>query len=160
MKLVVTEILISIYYRLKNRKKGILQIGNIMTNNKKINLWLKRKNQNTIEGRTENYWIKIRRTKGYFDVLIGKKGEKAHIHYGLKPDYTYQFLEDRGKVKRVTQEKIKSEQERELIEKRVFNQKGEPQLIVQFRFNSRLENGNIHTYITGITLSERKYIKK
>ena len=125
---------------------------------KNVNIWLKKTNKNVINGRTKNYWIKIRRKsdKGYFDILIGKKGEQAHIHYGLKPDCGYKFLEDRGKVKRVIREKINKSQEKKLIDERVFNQKGEPQLIVKFRLHSRIKEGQVYTYIEGITLSERK----
>jgi len=126
---------------------------------KEINLWFKRKNKNTIEGRTTNYWIKVRRKAkhGYFDVLIGKKGEKAHIHYGLNPDYTYRFLEDRGKVKRVKREKIDQKGKNTLIDEQTFNKKGEPSLIVKIRFNSQIKNGQIHTYIEGIALLEKGY---
>jgi len=127
---------------------------------KEINIYLKKTKKNIIKGRTKNYWITIRRKagEGYFDVLIGKKGEDSHIHYGLYGNYTYKFLEDRGKVKRVTRERIKKNKEKELIDERVFSKKGEPQLIVKFRFNSRMKEGEIYTYIVGITLSERKII--
>ena len=124
---------------------------------KDLNLWLKKK-VNSIEGRTTNYWIKIRRKSGYFDILIGKQGEDPHIHYGLNPDHTYKFLQHRGKVKGVKTEILKQDGNRELVDERIFSKLGEPQLVVKIRLNMKMKEGKIYTYIEGITLSEKRIL--
>ena len=123
-----------------------------------VDLWIKRKSKNTIEGRTKHYWIKVRRKKGYFDILIGKKGEEPHIHDALYPNYEHKFLADRGKLKSVRREVIKKNKEAEIIEERTFGNRGEPRLIVKFRFNSRDKEGLLSTYLRGITLTEKRMI--
>lgn len=112
--------------------------------------------KNKIEGKTANYWINLRRDKGYFDVLVGKKGKEPHIHFGINPDFSYKFIEPRGKAKRIIREKIKPDGNKELIYEKDFGVKGEPRFIVQFRFNSHIKDGNLHTYLEGLKLMEKK----
>ena len=123
--------------------------------NEKNNLYLKRK-KNNIEGRTENYWIKLRRDRGYFDVLIGKRGEEPHIHFGINPDFSHKFVEPRGKAKKVTQEVTKPNGNKELVYEQNFGIEGEAQFIVKFRFNSYIKDENLHIYLEGLRLMERK----
>ena len=82
--------------------------------------WLKVRNINLIKGRTPNFWVEIRNKKIYYDVLIGKKGKEAHIHYGINPDFTLTFLEDRDMVKKIKQELIKSDGEVISVEDKIF----------------------------------------
>ena len=124
------------------------------------NLWIRRVKKSLIEGRTTNYWIKIRRKATHFDVLIGKKGEKAHIHFGLNPDHTYKFIADRGKVKGTKSEILKQDGSRELIAEKIFNKKGEPQLILKITLKLQMKEGQLHTYIDHVQLSERRFTPK
>ena len=52
----------------------------------------------------------------FCDVLIGKKGEEAHIHFGLNTDTSHKFVQDRGKVKNIIRERIMLNGEKVLIE--------------------------------------------
>ncbi|MBU0907177.1 MAG: hypothetical protein KKD18_01400 [Nanoarchaeota archaeon] len=117
-----------------------------------------KRSQNKIEGRTKNYWIKLRRDKDYFDVLAGKRGKEPHIHFGINPDFSYKFIEPRGKAKKITRERTKQDRKKELVYEREFGIKGEPQFIVQFRFNSHIKDGNLHTYLEGLKLIEKRFL--
>lgn len=87
----------------------------------KENTWLKVRNINWPEGRTKNFWVKIKNKKTYYDVLIGKKGKEAHIHYGINPDLTITFLEDRKGVQNIKHELIKPEGEIITMEDKTFS---------------------------------------
>ena len=114
------------------------------------------KKKNKIEGRTKHYWIKLRREKGYFDVLIGKRGKEPHIHFGINPDFSHKFIKPRGKAKRLIQEVTKSDGSKKLVYEKDFGIKGDPQFIVKFRFNTRIKGGNLYTYLEGLKLMERR----
>ena len=87
----------------------------------KEDTWLKVSNINKIEGRTKNFWIKIKNKKTYYDILIGKKGKEAHIHYGINPDLTITFLEDRKGVQNIRHELIEQNGDMILMEDKTFS---------------------------------------
>ena len=87
----------------------------------KEDTWLKVRNINKIEGRTKNFWVKIKNKKTYCDVLIGKKGREARIHYGINPDLTITFLEDRKGVQNIKHELIKPGGETIVMEDKTFS---------------------------------------
>ncbi|MBI5803211.1 hypothetical protein HY448_00815 [Candidatus Pacearchaeota archaeon] len=87
----------------------------------KENTWLKVRNINKIEGRTKNFWVKIKNKKTHYDVLIGKKGKEAHIHYGINPNLTITFLEDRKGVQNIKHELIKPDGEAISMEDKTFS---------------------------------------
>ena len=57
-----------------------------------------------VEGRTNNYWINIRKKEDCLDVIIGKKYQPIHIHLGINHDMSIKFIEDRGIVKSIIRE--------------------------------------------------------
>lgn len=83
--------------------------------------WLKVRNINKIEGRTKNFWVNIKNKKTYYDILIGRKGKEAHIHYGINPDLTIHFLEDRKGVQNIKHELIKPDGKVILMEDKTFS---------------------------------------
>ena len=87
----------------------------------KEDTWLKVRNINKIEGRTKNFWVKIKNKKTYYDVLIGKKDKEAHIHYGINSDLTITFLEDRKGVQNIRHELIKPDGEVIEMEDKTFS---------------------------------------
>jgi hypothetical protein len=53
---------------------------------------------------TEHAWLELkikkdsRRGDFYIDGLMGSKGKKAHVHFGLNADQSYRFLLPRGSL--------------------------------------------------------------
>jgi hypothetical protein len=128
----------------------------------KAEIYLKRVNKNVVRGRTKNYWIEVRKKKDYFDVLIGEKGEKAHIHFGINPDTTTKFIEDRGKIMRMRKEKIGLDGGKVLLNEQKFFNK-EPNLpanlLISFDYKiKKIGKNKIYTAFEKITISERKTV--
>ena len=55
-----------------------------------------------------------------FNWRFGKKDKSPHIHYGINPDLTITFLEDRNMVRNIKREAIKSDGKIIVIENKTF----------------------------------------
>jgi len=122
----------------------------------KSEVWLGRTKKNVVEGRTENYWIKVKKKNGFVDVLIGKKGEEAHIHFGLNPDTSHKFIQDRGKVKNIRRDRIMLNGEKVLIDELKFSDK-ESDFIIDFNYRlTKIDEKSYKSDIEKIIITERK----
>jgi len=120
----------------------------------KEDTWLKVRNINKIEGRTKNFWVKIKNKKTYYDVLIGKKDKKAHIHYGINPDFTITFLEDRKGVQNIKHELIKPDGEIISMEDKTFSGI-KKELILSYKGICRGDGKKRYLDLTELRLVER-----
>lgn len=117
--------------------------------------WLKVSNINLIKGRTKNFWVEIRNKKTYYDILIGKKGKKAHIHYGINPDFTLTFLQDRNMVQNIRQKLITEKGEVIEVEDKIFPNMSE-ELTLSYKGICRGDGKMRYFNLTEIRLIEKE----
>ena len=98
--------------------------------------------------------MKIRNKKTYYDILIGKKGKEAHIHYGINPDLTITFLEDRKGVQNIKHELIKPEGEIITMEDKTFSGMTE-ELTLSYKGICRGDGEKIYLDLTELRLVEK-----
>lgn len=89
------------------------------------------------------YWAKLRvkeeDEEQYIDILMGKRGEKSHMHMGINLNQTLEFNEERGLQGSISR-KVESEKhglvskEMEVIDKDIFENSG-----VHLRFELEMD---------------------
>ena len=122
---------------------------------RKAEIWLERVKKSVVEGRTKNFWIKVKRKKDFFDVLIGKKNGKPHVHFGINPDASTKFIQDRGKVRTIKREHISLDGKKVLLEEqKFFDEEAELSVSFDYKIRKIVKNG-FYTSIEKITISER-----
>ncbi len=119
----------------------------------KEDTWLKVRNINKIEGRTKNFWVKINNKGIYYDVLIGRKCKEAHIHYGINPDLTITFLEDRKGIQNIKHELIDQNGEVKVMEDKTFPDMTK-ELNLSYKGICRGDGEKIYLDLTEIRLTE------
>jgi hypothetical protein len=115
--------------------------------------WLKVHNNSKIEGRSKNFWMEIKNKGTYYDVLIGRKDKKEHIHYGINPDLTITFLEDRTGVQNIRHELIHQNGEVKVMEDKTFPNMSK-EMNLSYKRICRSDGKNVYLYLTEIKLTE------
>jgi len=111
--------------------------------------------------KSENFWVQIQikidnKHGEYLDILMGKKGRKAHIHQGIKADETILFFEHRNLVNSVKR-KMENIETGEVIEKsKIFIKPDENLEMARLKLVKRHDPKTQTIYLEEIHLIEIK----